>query len=93
MQPPLTGRLIAEAERPLRVASPVPCSTCSATGTGGVVSADRDAFPMSRPTLWSTDHVPFETVMGIGRGLPLTVGAGRLPAQHGGRARRLRPGV
>lgn len=94
VQPPLSGRLIAEAERPLRFALPGSPLDLLRHRNGGVVSADRDAFPMSRPTSWSADHVPFETVMGIGRGLRLTAGAGRLPAQpaqQGGRARRFRP--
>ncbi|MGI5248454.1 hypothetical protein [Actinacidiphila glaucinigra] len=91
VQPPLSGRFIAAAERPLRVALPGSLLDLLRHRNGGVVSADRDALPMSRPTSWSAGHVPFETVMGIGRGLRLTAGAGRLPAQHSGRARRFRP--
>ncbi|MFF8842183.1 SMI1/KNR4 family protein [Streptomyces sp. NPDC015127] len=34
---------------------------------GGQVSPSRDAFPTSRPTSWSADHVPFDCLMGIGR--------------------------
>ncbi|MEU1538828.1 MULTISPECIES: SMI1/KNR4 family protein [unclassified Streptomyces] len=67
VRPPLTGRLIAEAERALRVTLPGSLLDLLRHQNGGVVAAEWDAFPTSRPTSWSADHVPFETVMGIGR--------------------------
>lgn len=67
VQPPLTDQLVAEAERALRVALPGSLLDLLRHQNGGVVAADRDAFPASRPNSWSADHVPFETVMGIGR--------------------------
>ncbi|WP_405765007.1 SMI1/KNR4 family protein [Actinacidiphila glaucinigra] len=67
VQPPLTGRLVAEAERALRVTLPGSLLDLLRHQNGGVVAADRDAFPTGRPNSWSADHVPFETLMGIGR--------------------------
>ncbi|MFG2949404.1 SMI1/KNR4 family protein [Streptomyces adustus] len=66
VQPPLTERAIAEAERLLGVTLPASLLDLLRRRNGGVVAESRDAFPTSEPTSWSADHVPFDFVMGIG---------------------------
>ncbi|MCX4982521.1 SMI1/KNR4 family protein [Streptomyces sp. NBC_00572] len=66
VQPPLTDEAILEAERLLNVTLPVSLLDLLRERNGGLVAADRDAFPTSRPTSWAPDHVPFGLVMGIG---------------------------
>ncbi|MFF3684348.1 SMI1/KNR4 family protein [Streptomyces sp. NPDC002187] len=67
VQPPLTDQLIAEAERLLNVTLPGSLLDLLRHQNGGAVADSRNAFPTSRPTSWSADHVPFDLVMGIGR--------------------------
>jgi hypothetical protein len=66
VQPTLTGQAIAEARRLLDLTLPSSLLDLLRHQNGGVVAASRDAFPTSRPTSWSADHVPFDFVMGIG---------------------------
>ncbi|MFF7546192.1 SMI1/KNR4 family protein [Streptomyces canus] len=67
VQPPLTDETVREAERVLGVTLPSALLDLLRVQNGGVVAADHDAFPTSRPTSWSHDHVPFDALMGIGR--------------------------
>ncbi|WP_406481704.1 SMI1/KNR4 family protein [Streptomyces sp. NBC_01615] len=66
VQPPLTDRAVGEAERLLNVTLPDSLLDLLRKQNGGQVSDSRNAFPASLPTSWSTDHVPFDSVMGIG---------------------------
>ncbi|MFC9503749.1 hypothetical protein [Streptomyces sp. NPDC057002] len=59
--------MVREAERLLGVTLPSALLDLLRVQNGGSVAADHDAFPTSRPTLWSEDHVPFDDLMGIGR--------------------------
>ncbi|CAM5313210.1 SMI1/KNR4 family protein [Streptomyces canus] len=67
VQPPLTDEMVREAQRVLGVTLPSALLDLLRVQNGGVVAADHDAFPTSRPTSWSQDHVPFDALMGIGR--------------------------
>ncbi|MFF9573204.1 SMI1/KNR4 family protein [Streptomyces sp. NPDC014685] len=67
VQPPLTDRAVAEAEQLLNITLPDSLLDLLRAQNGGRVSDSRNAFPVSRPTSWSPDHVPFDSVMGIGR--------------------------
>ncbi|MGK5557341.1 SMI1/KNR4 family protein [Actinomadura kijaniata] len=67
VQPPLTGEMVAEAERTLGVALPRLLLDLLWVRNGGNVADAWDAFPTERATSWSEDHVPFTHVMGIGR--------------------------
>ncbi|MGW9030091.1 SMI1/KNR4 family protein [Streptomyces sp. NPDC055722] len=66
VQPPLTDQAVREAERLLNVTLPDSLLDLLRKQNGGQVSDSRSAFPASRPTSWSADHVPFDSVMGIG---------------------------
>lgn len=66
VQPPLTDRAVEEAERLLNVTLPDSLLDLLRDQNGGRVDDTRNAFPTSRPTSWSADHVPFDNVMGIG---------------------------
>ncbi len=66
VQPPLTDRAVEEAERLLNVTLPDSLLDLLRDQNGGQVSDSRNAFPTSQPTSWSADHVPFDSVMGIG---------------------------
>ncbi|MFJ8648774.1 SMI1/KNR4 family protein [Streptomyces sp. NPDC093546] len=65
VQPPLTDETVREAERVLGVTLPSPLLDLLRLRNGGIVADDHDAFPTSQAT-WSEDHVPFDTLMGIG---------------------------
>ncbi|MGW5970135.1 SMI1/KNR4 family protein [Streptomyces sp. NPDC055186] len=65
VQPPLTDRMVEEAERLLDVTLPDSLVVLR-DQNGGQVDDSRNAFPTSRATSWSADHVPFDSVMGIG---------------------------
>ncbi|GAA2753356.1 SMI1/KNR4 family protein [Kitasatospora cinereorecta] len=66
VQPPMTDQVILEAERLLNVTLPSSLLDLLRQQNGGHVTSSRSAFPTSRPTSWSADHVPFESVLGIG---------------------------
>ncbi|MFI0988636.1 SMI1/KNR4 family protein [Streptomyces exfoliatus] len=67
VQQPLTDEMVREAERALGVTLPSGLLALLRIRNGGIVAGDHDAFPTSGPTSWSEDHVPFDTLMGIGR--------------------------
>ncbi|MFD4613045.1 SMI1/KNR4 family protein [Streptomyces sp. NPDC058440] len=67
VQLPLTDQAILEAERLLNVTLPASLLNLLRIQNGGLIASSRDAFPTGRPTSWAPDHVPFDTVMGIGR--------------------------
>ncbi|MGW2378357.1 MULTISPECIES: SMI1/KNR4 family protein [Kitasatospora] len=66
VQPPVTDQMILEAERRLNVTLPGSLLDLLRQQNGGRVTSSRNAFPTSRPTSWSADHVPFDHVLGIG---------------------------
>ncbi|WP_406389646.1 SMI1/KNR4 family protein [Streptomyces sp. NBC_00887] len=72
VQQPLTDEMVREAEQVLGVTLPSALLDLLRVQNGGIVGADQDAFPTGRPTSWSEDHVPFDYLMGIGRGDGLT---------------------
>ena len=65
-QPPLADEMIREAERVLGVTLPTSLLDLLRVQNGGVVAAERDAFPITLAPTWSADHVPFDPMMGIG---------------------------
>ncbi|WP_043476600.1 SMI1/KNR4 family protein [Kitasatospora sp. MBT66] len=67
VQRPVTDRMVLEAERLLDVTLPDSLLDLLRQQNGGRVTSDRNAFPTSGPTSWSPDHVPFDSVLGIGR--------------------------
>ncbi len=66
VQPPLIDQAILEAERLLDFTLPGSLLDMLRSQNGGPVAKSRDAFPTNQPTSWSSDHVPFNSVMGIG---------------------------
>ncbi|MDG5801564.1 SMI1/KNR4 family protein [Streptomyces ossamyceticus] len=66
-QPSLTDRAIQEAEQLLGVMLPGSLLRLLHDRNGGQVGDTHNAFPTHRSTSWSTDHVPFDSVLGIGR--------------------------
>ncbi|MFD6043414.1 SMI1/KNR4 family protein [Streptomyces koyangensis] len=67
VQPALTDRAIVEAQRLFDVTLPNSLLDLLRHRNGGEVADEWNAFPTSQPTSWSTDHVPFDTMLGIGR--------------------------
>jgi SMI1 / KNR4 family (SUKH-1) len=67
VQPPLTDAMVRNAERVLGVRLPSSLLALLRVQNGGQVATNWNAFPTSRPTSWSDDHVPFDALMGIGR--------------------------
>ncbi|WP_308406774.1 SMI1/KNR4 family protein [Streptomyces sp. AC555_RSS877] len=67
VQQPLMDEMVREAERALGVRLPSALLDLLRIQNGGIVASDHDAFPTSQPTSWSEDHVPFDSLMGIGR--------------------------
>jgi hypothetical protein len=72
VQPPLTEEMIRDAERELDVQLPADLLDVLRIQNGGVVADGCNAFPTAEPTSWSSDHVPFDELMGIGRTENLT---------------------
>ncbi|MFH9467582.1 SMI1/KNR4 family protein [Streptomyces clavifer] len=66
VQPPLTAQAIVNAERLLDVTLPSALLVLLRHRNGGGGADSWDAFPTTRPTSWSPDHVAFGFVMGIG---------------------------
>ncbi|MFD7986932.1 SMI1/KNR4 family protein, partial [Kitasatospora indigofera] len=66
VQPPVTDLVILEAERLLNVRLPSSLLDLLRQQNGGQVTSSRNAFPTGRPTSWSGDHIPFDSVLGIG---------------------------
>lgn len=63
---PLTDEAVRKAERLLGVTLPISLLDLLRGQNGGESAADWDAFPTDQPTSWSTDHIPFDHLMGIG---------------------------
>ena len=66
VQPALTDAAVVDAQRLLGVTLPGSLLDLLRHQNGGPVAASRDAFPTSRPTSWSADHVAFDSMLGIG---------------------------
>jgi hypothetical protein len=67
VQPPLTEERVREAEHVLDVALPSPLLDLLRVQNGGRTAARWNAFPTSKSTSWSANHIPFAELMGIGR--------------------------
>lgn len=86
VQPPLTDSAVREAEKVLGVRLPEALLELLRVQNGGPVAEERAAFPMTTPTSWAPDHVPFDTLMGIGPNAlslldtPYLVGEWELPS-------------
>jgi len=63
---PLTDAKVTEAEAALGVRLPSAYLELLGVQNGGSVSGEFDAYPTTVPTTWAEDHVPFESLMGIG---------------------------
>jgi SMI1/KNR4 family protein SUKH-1 len=63
---PLTEAKVAEAEAALGVKLPSAYLELLRVQNGGSVSSEFDAYPTSAPTSWAKDHVPLDSLMGIG---------------------------
>lgn len=66
VQAPLTDDAVREAEELLGVRLPEPLLELLRVQNGGTVVDERSAFPTTERTSWASDHVPFDSVMGIG---------------------------
>ncbi|MFD5826568.1 SMI1/KNR4 family protein [Lentzea sp. NPDC060358] len=66
VQPPLTRDAVREAEALLGVRLPEALLELLRVQNGGSVVPGRSAFPVASATSWAPDHVPFDSVMGIG---------------------------
>src|ERR671919_457078 len=65
-QPPLTDEMVERAESMLGVKLPVPYLTLLRRQNGGYTSDAFQAHPAPEPTSWAADHVPFDSMFGIG---------------------------
>ncbi|MDA0172477.1 SMI1/KNR4 family protein [Solirubrobacter taibaiensis] len=63
---PLTRAAVHRAERVLEVRLPREYLELLEVQNGGSVDDAFDAFPSERATSWADDHVPFDTLAGIG---------------------------
>ncbi|MFH8383877.1 SMI1/KNR4 family protein [Kitasatospora sp. NPDC018058] len=89
VQPALTDEALSQARRLLGVTLPAALLDLLRHRDGGEVADSRNVFPTVRPTSWSADHVPFDSVLGIGRRAgtmslldsPYLVGEWGLPAE------------
>lgn len=66
VQPPLTDEAVREAEHVLGVKLPAALLDLLRIQNGGGIARGRRTYPISAPTSWAEDHVPFEDLMGIG---------------------------
>jgi len=66
VQPPLTDEMVARAEQTLGVKLPDAYLTLLRIQNGGYTTNALRAFPTSKPTSWAADHVPFDSMYGIG---------------------------
>ena len=66
MQRPLTEEMVARAERTLGVKLPDAYITLLRIQNGGYTTDAFVAYPTSEPTSWAADHVPFDSMYGIG---------------------------
>jgi hypothetical protein len=65
-QPPLSHEAVQEAEDVLGVKLPAALLELLWIQNGGVVADEWSSYPTGETTSWAADHVPFETLMGIG---------------------------
>lgn len=66
VQAPLTDDAVREAEALLGVRLPEALLELLRVQNGGTVVDERSAFPTTERTSWAPDHVPFDSLMGIG---------------------------
>jgi hypothetical protein len=66
VQPPLTAEAVRHAEEVLGVRLPEALLELLRVQNGGTVVSERSAFPTDEETSWAPDHVPFDSLMGIG---------------------------
>ncbi|SEP95578.1 SMI1/KNR4 family protein [Lentzea albida] len=66
VQAPLTDEAVREAEALLGVRLPEALLDLLRVQNGGTVADEWSAFPTTEPTSWAPDHVPFDSLMGIG---------------------------
>ncbi|HUQ60174.1 SMI1/KNR4 family protein [Lentzea sp.] len=66
VQPPLTDEAVRDAEKVLGVRLPEALLELLRVRNGGTVVDSRSAFPTAEATSWAPDHVPFDSLMGIG---------------------------
>ncbi|MFD9703915.1 SMI1/KNR4 family protein [Lentzea sp. NPDC059081] len=66
VQPPLTPDAVRDAEKVLGVRLPEALLELLRVQNGGTVVDSRTAFPVTSATSWASDHVPFDSLMGIG---------------------------
>lgn len=66
VQPPLTADLVAHAEETLGVQLPATYLALLRIQNGGYTRAAFRAHPAPEPTSWAADHVPFDSMFGIG---------------------------
>jgi hypothetical protein len=67
VQPPLTDEAVRDAEELLGVRLPEALLELLRVQNGGTVIDERSAFPTTERTSWAPDHVPFDSLMGIGK--------------------------
>jgi hypothetical protein len=67
VQAPLTRSMVADAEREIGVVLPPELLELLQLRNGGPVAVSWSTFPTNEATSWSTDHVPFDSLLGIGR--------------------------
>lgn len=66
VQPPLTNEMVARAEQLLGVTLPHAYLALLRVQNGGYTAHAYQAHPAPEPTSWATDHVPFDSMFGIG---------------------------
>lgn len=66
VQAPLTDEAVRDAEALLGVRLPQALLELLRVQNGGTVVGERNAFPTTERTSWAPDHVPFDSLMGIG---------------------------
>ena len=66
VQDPLTEAMVARAEETLGVRLPEPYLALLHVQNGGYTTDVFQAHPAPEPTSWASDHVPFDSMFGIG---------------------------
>ena len=66
VQPSLTDVMVARAREVLGVELPAPYLTLLRVQNGGYTSNAFHAHAAPGPTSWASDHVPFDSMLGIG---------------------------
>ena len=65
--PPLTDEMVARAEATLGVRLPDAYVALLRIQNGGYTADAFQAYPAPEPTSWADDHVPFDSMFGIGK--------------------------